>query len=320
MNCRASCSQRGTTQSLPTYALAQCNYVLLASNRTELHQVVSLKAQFVIRQQVAKIEEEVRTRIPMAECTAHTRMALGLPCAHERELGDCVMQRRLLRLAAVYAAWHLRSAGPLPPLQIRDAKPLPARARERPGMQREQLAVEPRGRFRAGAKRHERLHHLSCRGVRDADHADLGHGGMTLNVLSTSKVIFVFASVTSENQHFIGAREFAMMQKDTAFLLMSRAAVVDFPAMLDAVRSGHIRAATDVFPGEPVATDDPVRQVEGLILSAHRTGGPVVALYAIGRMAVADAELIMRGLPPQLCRRADPAIASRLRSKPVSVT
>ena len=32
------------------------------------------------------------------------------------------------------------------------------------------------------------------------------------DVLSTSKVIFVFASVTSENQHFIGAREFALMQ------------------------------------------------------------------------------------------------------------
>lgn len=140
------------------------------------------------------------------------------------------------------------------------------------------------------------------------------------DVLSTSKVIFVFASVTSENQHFIGAREFALMQKDTAFLLMSRAAVVDFPAMLDAVRSGHIRAATDVFPEEPVAPDDPVRKVEGLILSAHRTGGTVDALFAIGRMAVADAELIMLGLPPQLCRRADPAIASRLRSKPVSVT
>jgi hypothetical protein len=33
-------------------------------------------------------------------------------------------------------------------------------------------------------------------------------------------------------------------------------------------------------------------------------------------MVVADAELILRGLPPQLCRRADPAVASRLRSMP----
>jgi hypothetical protein len=44
------------------------------------------------------------------------------------------------------------------------------------------------------------------------------------------------------------------------------------------------------------------------------------ALYSIGRMTVADAELILRGLPPHLCRRADPGVASRLRSKPVSIT
>ncbi len=139
-------------------------------------------------------------------------------------------------------------------------------------------------------------------------------------VLSQSRVVFVFASVTSENEGFIGRREFALMQPGSAFLLMSRAAVVDFPAMLEAVGSGHIRAATDVFPDEPVAPDDPVRKVEGLLLSAHRTGGTRDAFYALGSMAVADAELIMKGLPPQLCRRADPATASRLRSKPVSVS
>ena len=42
----------------------------------------------------------------------------------------------------------------------------------------------------------------------------------------------------------------------------------------------------------------------------------VEALHQIGRMVVADAELILRGLPPQLCRRADPSVASRLRSMP----
>jgi phosphoglycerate dehydrogenase-like enzyme len=139
-------------------------------------------------------------------------------------------------------------------------------------------------------------------------------------VLSTSRVIFAFASATSENQAMIGTNEFALMAPRTAFLLLSRAATVDFPAMLAAVRSGHIVAATDVFPEEPVAPDDPVRQVEGLLLSAHRTGGTVDALFEIGRLAVADAELIMRGLPPQMCRRAEPAVTARLRSKPVSVT
>ena len=41
---------------------------------------------------------------------------------------------------------------------------------------------------------------------------------------------------------------------------------------------------------------------------------------ALGRMTVADTELILRGLPPQLCRCADPALAQRLRSKPVTLS
>lgn len=139
-------------------------------------------------------------------------------------------------------------------------------------------------------------------------------------LLESSRVVFMFATVTDENAGMIGAREFARMRPGTAFLLMSRAAVVDFPAMLDAVRRGHIVAATDVFPVEPVPPDDPVRTVPGLLLSAHRTGGTRDALFAIGRMAVADAELVLRGLPPQLCRRADPSIAARIRSMPVSIT
>ena len=139
-------------------------------------------------------------------------------------------------------------------------------------------------------------------------------------VLAQSRVIFVFASVTTENQGFLGAREFALIQPGSAFLLMSRAGVVDFPAFLAAVERGQIRAAADVFPEEPVPPDDPVRAIPGLLLSAHRTGGTRDALHAIGRMTVADAELILRGLPPQLCRRADPGVAARLRSKPVTMT
>ena len=139
-------------------------------------------------------------------------------------------------------------------------------------------------------------------------------------VLKTSRIVFVFASVTTENQGFLGKREFELMSPGTCFLLMSRAAVVDFPEFLSQVRSGRLRAATDVFPVEPVAKDDPLRQVENLLLSAHRTGGMPEALYQIGRMTVADAELILKGLPPVMCRRADPAIAARLRSMPVAIT
>src|SRR3546814_10241505 len=98
---------------------------------------------------------------------------------------------------------------------------------------------------------------------------------------------------------------------------MSRAAVVDFPEFLRQVESGRLRAATDVFPEEPVAANDPVRRIGNLLLSAHRTGGIREAFYEIGRMTVADAELILQGLPPLSCRRAQPETVGRSRSKPV---
>ena len=139
-------------------------------------------------------------------------------------------------------------------------------------------------------------------------------------ILGTSRVIIVFAGVTADNQGFLGRKELALIRKDTVFLLMSRAAVVDFPAFLDLVREGRFRAATDVFPAEPVAKDDPVRQIEGLLLSAHRTGGMPDALFDIGRQTVADAELILKGLPPVVCRRAQRETVSRFRSMPVQMT
>src|SRR5262249_59081000 len=77
-------------------------------------------------------------------------------------------------------------------------------------------------------------------------------------LLAPSRVVFVFASPTTENQGFIGAREFALMRPGSVFLLMSRAGVVDFPAMLAAAQSGRIKVATDVFPDEPAPQGDPI--------------------------------------------------------------
>ena len=136
-------------------------------------------------------------------------------------------------------------------------------------------------------------------------------------VLSTSRVIAVFAAVTGENQRFLGEREFALIQPGAALLLMSRAGVVDYPAFLSAVESGRFRAATDVFPAEPAPADDPARKVAGLLLSPHRAGALPDSLFEIGRQTVADAELVLRGLPPLSCRRAQRETVARSRSKPI---
>ena len=135
-------------------------------------------------------------------------------------------------------------------------------------------------------------------------------------VLSTSQTVFVLAGVTADNQAMIGARELALMPDGAAILLMSRAGVVDWRAFTAAVASGRIRGATDVFPAEPVAPDDPVRTNTNLLLSAHRAGGLRQVFRRIGEMVVDDAALILAGLPPVRLQAARPETVGRLRSIP----
>ena len=139
-------------------------------------------------------------------------------------------------------------------------------------------------------------------------------------VLSTSDAVFVFASVTSENQGFLGARELSLIRRGGLFVLMSRAGVVDFEALTAAAKSGHLKVATDVFPEEPFSKEHSIRDVPNVTLSAHRSGGIQEAFTEIGHMVVSDVELLLRGLPPLSCRVAQPETVKRLRSRAVSVS
>ena len=85
-----------------------------------------------------------------------------------------------------------------------------------------------------------------------------------------------------------------------------------------AVRSGHIVAASDVFPEEPLAADHPVRSLKGFLRSAHRAGALDVAFKRMGDMVLEDMDLMDRGLPPMRCKRAERETVARMRSKPVT--
>lgn len=136
-------------------------------------------------------------------------------------------------------------------------------------------------------------------------------------VLRDSDFVFVVAAVTTENRGFLGAEAFASMRPGAAFILLSRADVVDFDALLDAVESGHIVAASDVYPQEPMPFDHRVRQLDGFLRSAHRAGALDVAFKQMGDMVLEDMALMDRGLPPMRCKRAERETALRMRSRPV---
>jgi phosphoglycerate dehydrogenase-like enzyme len=137
-------------------------------------------------------------------------------------------------------------------------------------------------------------------------------------VLGQSDVVFVVAAVTTENRSFLGAEAFAQMRRGSAFILLSRADVVDFDALLDAVETGHIVAASDVYPVEPLPADHRVRALPGFVRSAHRAGALDSAFKRMGDMVLEDMALIDRGLPPLRCKRAERETVARMRSRPVT--
>jgi phosphoglycerate dehydrogenase-like enzyme len=136
-------------------------------------------------------------------------------------------------------------------------------------------------------------------------------------LFSRSRVVFVLAAATSENEGKIGAAQLAAMRRGSVLVLVSRAAVVDWQALLEAAASGHVKLATDVFPEEPLPSDEPARRLGSGVLSAHRAGNVPEVWPQVGEMVVDDLEWIMRGLPPRRLARALPETVGRLRSRPV---
>jgi phosphoglycerate dehydrogenase-like enzyme len=132
-----------------------------------------------------------------------------------------------------------------------------------------------------------------------------------------ARVVFLLAAATAENAGRIGREQFERMQPASVVVLASRAAIVDFPALLAAARSGRIRAGIDVWPEEPVPPGEPGRSTPNTLIQAHRAGSIPEIQPLIGQFVADDLEAVLAGLPPQRCQRATLETVGRLRSVPV---
>jgi phosphoglycerate dehydrogenase-like enzyme len=137
-------------------------------------------------------------------------------------------------------------------------------------------------------------------------------------LLAVSEFVFVLATVTAESEHLLGDAELDRVRPGARLVLVSRAAVVDYDALLRRVAGGQFLAAVDVWPTEPVPLDHPARSLDGLVLSAHRAGGVPAAFAAIGDMVVDDLAQIARGLPPVRMQVASRELVTRYRNRPVT--
>ena len=132
-------------------------------------------------------------------------------------------------------------------------------------------------------------------------------------------VVYVLATITSNNQSMIDKKLLSLMKKNACLLILSRASVVNFQDLIQILRKGKIKVATDVFPEEPVKKNDALRKEKNILFSAHRAGALDSVFFEMGEIVYEDLQLMSKNLPPRLCRRAERETVKSLRSKPVDV-
>jgi D-3-phosphoglycerate dehydrogenase / 2-oxoglutarate reductase len=89
-------------------------------------------------------------------------------------------------------------------------------------------------------------------------------------LLAESDVVSMHLLLTDETRGFLSRERLAQMKQGAMLINTARGALVDEAAMIDALRTGHLRhAGLDVFDIEPLPADHPLTKLPNVTLSAH---------------------------------------------------
>jgi D-3-phosphoglycerate dehydrogenase / 2-oxoglutarate reductase len=89
-------------------------------------------------------------------------------------------------------------------------------------------------------------------------------------LLARSHIVSLHLLLNDETRGFFSKQHIAAMRPGVLLVNTARAALVDEAAMIDALKSGHIRhAGLDVFNTEPLPADHPLTKLPNVTLSAH---------------------------------------------------
>jgi len=92
-------------------------------------------------------------------------------------------------------------------------------------------------------------------------------------LLRESDVVSLHLRLTEDSKDLIGWKEFSLMKPTTILINTARADLVDVDALTRALSGGIIAAAgLDVFHKEPPDPDDPLLELENVVLTPHSSG------------------------------------------------
>jgi D-3-phosphoglycerate dehydrogenase / 2-oxoglutarate reductase len=115
-------------------------------------------------------------------------------------------------------------------------------------------------------------------------------------------VLTLHVPLTDSTRGLLGARELAMLRRDTVLINTARGELIDQSALAAALRSGQIAAAgLDVFEREPPLPDDPILSIPNAILSGHISSYTELGLDRTGEAVIANLRELLAGRLPISC-------------------
>ena len=106
--------------------------------------------------------------------------------------------------------------------------------------------------------------------------------------LEEADFIVVTCALTPSSRHLVNAQALASAKKGVRVVNVSRGPVIDEPALIAALQSGHVySAALDVFEEEPLPAGSPLRQHPRCLFGSHNASNTRDAVERTSRVAIA---------------------------------
>jgi phosphoglycerate dehydrogenase-like enzyme len=114
--------------------------------------------------------------------------------------------------------------------------------------------------------------------------------------LGRAHIVVIAAPGTAANENLFDASAFAAMRRGALFVNVARGSLVDEDALIDALRSGHLRAAAiDVAREEPLPSDSPLWDTPNLTISPHSSASADRYLERVGDLFYDNLERYVTG-------------------------
>ena len=122
-------------------------------------------------------------------------------------------------------------------------------------------------------------------------------------LLRTSDVVCVLASLNAETRGMLDAARLRLLKPGAVLVNTARGAIIDEAALYEvAAERPDLRLALDTFTVEPLPPDSPLRSLPNAILTPHMVGHTQESIAAVPVTAVENMRRILAGdLPLHIC-------------------